>query len=192
MQVHAPPHPPMPVALPEHPEKVRVILYPDPRLKKVSEPVADDEFGPRLRTLVERMFELMREHEGVGLAAPQVGVNKRLFVMNASLKTENPDEPDRVYINPVLSEPGGENEPFKEGCLSLPEINVNVTRPTALRIQARDIDGNEINETADGFITRVWQHETDHLDGILITDKMSPVEKMANRRKLRELEASFK
>ncbi|MEM6315542.1 MAG: peptide deformylase [Planctomycetota bacterium] len=181
----------MPAELPEHPEKVRLVLYPDPRLKKVSEPVRENEFGPRLRALVERMFVLMREHEGVGLAAPQVGVNKRLFVMNAALKSGDENEPDRVYINPQLSDPGEQDEPMSEGCLSLPDINVNVTRPTALRMQAVDLDGNPIDETEDGFITRVWQHETDHLDGVLITDRMSPVEKMANRRKLKELEASY-
>src|SRR4051812_7283766 len=96
-------------------EDLKIIFYPDPRLSKMSKPVTA--FDQKLRELAARMFVLMRENRGVGLAAPQVGLNIRLFVMNATGKPED----DRIYVNPELSEPLGEEE-AEEGCLSLPQI----------------------------------------------------------------------
>ena len=163
---------------------LEVIHWPDPRLKKASEPVAV--FNDELRTLARRMFELMREHKGVGLAAPQVGRNLRLFVMNA---TGEPGQ-DRVYVNPELSNLEGDDE-AEEGCLSLPEIHVNVVRAKKATMRARDLEGNPIEEAATGFAARVWQHEFDHLNGVMLTDRMGFVDKMANRRKLKELEEKY-
>ena len=165
-------------------EDLQIIHYPDPRLKKISKPV--ETIDPSLRELAARMFELMRQHRGVGLAAPQVGHNIRLFVMN---HTGDPKD-DRVYVNPVLSEAEGSEE-GEEGCLSLPEINANIVRDKAMRMQAMDLEGKPIDETASGYIARVWQHEFDHLNGTLITDRMGPVAKMAAKKKLRELEDKF-
>src|SRR5215468_4923883 len=102
-------------------EDLKIILWPDPRLRKVSSPV--EAFDESLKALTDRMFQLMREHRGVGLAAAQVGINLRLFVMNATGKPED----DAIYVNPVLTEAEGEEE-GEEGCLSLPNINVNVWR----------------------------------------------------------------
>lgn len=167
------------------PDDLRIILYPDPRLKKKSTPVTV--FDAALKETAARMFELMREHEGVGLAAPQVGLNIRLFVVNA---TGEPQD-DRVYVNPTLSEAEGD-EASEEGCLSLPDIRVEVTRPTQrVLMRAQDLDGNKFEEVGEGFITRVWQHELDHLNGVLITDRMGPVAKLAYRKKLKELEEKF-
>jgi peptide deformylase len=129
----------------------------------------------------------MREAKGVGLAAPQIGKNIRLFVMNATGKPED----DRVYINPVLTEAEGDEEE-EEGCLSIPEFRVKVWRAKRLRIQAVDLTGQAIDQTDEGFVARVWQHETDHLNGILLTDRMGAVAKIANRGLLRDLEAKFK
>jgi peptide deformylase len=98
---------------------------------------------------------------------------------------------DYVYVNPVLSDPDGDEE-AEEGCLSLPEIHVKVTRNKRIRIQARDLEGVPFEQTATGFIPRVWQHEFDHLNGILLTDRMGPVAKMANRKRLKELEDRYK
>ena len=165
-------------------EDLKIILYPDPRLKKISAPVKA--FDERLRALAARMFELMREAKGVGLAAPQVGENVRLFVMNA---TQDPAD-DRVYVNPVLSDFEGEEEQ-EEGCLSLPGIHVNVNRGKQVRMQAQDLDGRPIEEVATGFNARVWQHEFDHLNGTMLTDRMGPVAKMANRRILNELREQY-
>ena len=165
-------------------EDLKIILYPDPRLKKVSQPVLA--FDDALGRLSARMFELMREAKGVGLAAPQVGQNIRLFVMNA---TQEPGD-DRVYVNPVLSHFEGEEEQ-EEGCLSLPGIHVNVNRGKQVRIQAQDLEGRPIEEVATGFVARVWQHEFDHLNGTLLTDRMGPVAKMTHRKVLNELKEQY-
>jgi peptide deformylase len=167
------------------PDDLKLIYYPDPRLKKPSEPVT--QFDDELHDLVVQMFRLMREHKGVGLAAPQVGKNLRLFVMNPSGEAGD----DRVYINPVLSDAAG-NDDAEEGCLSLPDIHVKVVRSKSIRMQAQDLTGKPIEESASGFIPRVWQHEFDHLNGILLTDRMGPVAKMQNRKKLKELEDRYR
>jgi len=164
---------------------LKVIYWPDPRLKKKSEPVGV--FDERLRELAARMLDLMREYKGVGLAAPQVGLNIRLFVINPTGKSED----DKVYVNPILSDPAGENEEKEEGCLSIPEIEVNITRPTILKMQAQDVSGQPFEQAADGFVSRIWQHENDHLDGRLIIDRMTPVAKMTHRKQLKKLEDDY-
>ena len=165
-------------------EDLKIILWPDPRLKKVSKPV--ETFDPTLKALAARMFELMRAAKGVGLAAPQVGQNVRLFVMNA---TGEPAD-DRVYVNPMLTDGEGEDE-LEEGCLSLPDIHVNVVRFKQMKMTAQDLDGRPFEEAASGFPVRVWQHEFDHLNGTLITDRMGAVAKMAARKTLREMEEKY-
>jgi peptide deformylase len=165
-------------------DDLRIIFYPDPRLKKVSAPVAA--FDENLKTLAARMFELMRANRGVGLAAPQVGVNLRMFVMNATGEPED----DRVYVNPILSEAAGSEED-EEGCLSLPGIHVDVDRSKTMRIQAHDLDGNPIDQVETGYLARIWQHEFDHLNGTMLTDRMGTVAKMTNRRILKELEEKY-
>ena len=166
-------------------EDLKILNYPDPRLKTTSKPVEkiDD---PALKLLAARMFQLMREHKGVGLAAPQVGHNIRLFVMNHSGDPKD----DRVYVNPVLTEAEGTDE-SEEGCLSLPGVNANIVRDKTMRLRATDLDGKEIDEKTSGYVARVWQHEFDHLNGTLIIDRMGAVAKMAARKKLRELEDEY-
>ena len=179
---------PVASALPPSVEAARavdLIVWPDPRLRKkclAIEPY-DDHARAVASALAERMFEVMREHKGVGLAASQVGVLARMFVMNATGEPED----DRVIINPVLSEPDGTEE-AEEGCLSLPKINTPVIRSEYLRLQAIDLHGNPIDEVGEGFIARVWQHETDHLNGVLLLDKMGPTEKMRHRKAVRNLQ----
>jgi peptide deformylase len=145
------------------------------------------EFNDPLRALAGQMLHLMRQAKGVGLAAPQVGKNIRLFVMNPTGEAGD----DHVYVNPVLSDIDGRDE-AEEGCLSLPDIHVQVVRGKKVKIQAQDLDGTPFEQTATGFITRVWQHEFDHLNGILITDRMGPVAKMTHRKRLKELEDLYK
>ena len=169
------------------PSTLRLVKYPDPLLRRRCRAVPDDAFDDGLRAVVARMFELMAEHEGVGIAAPQCGLDARLFVMDAGDDLGGP----RAYVNPVLDEADGDDE-ADEGCLSLPKVNVNVARATTLRLRARDPHGRPIEETADDFRARVWQHETDHLDGRLIIDRMSPTEKLAHRGVLRDLEADYR
>ncbi|HLL90639.1 MAG TPA: peptide deformylase [Tepidisphaeraceae bacterium] len=165
-------------------DELSIIHYPDPRLRKPSQPVTT--FDDGLKKLAARMLELMREANGVGLAAPQVGLGLRLFVMNA---TGEPGD-DRVYVNPELIDGDGTEE-GEEGCLSIPGVNVKILRDKKLRILAKDLDGNPVDESASGFVARVWQHETDHLNGTLITDRMGAVAKMAYKKKLKELEEEF-
>ena len=165
-------------------EELKIILWPDPRLKKVSKEVLA--FDDGLKALTDRMFQLMREHRGVGLAAPQVGINWRLFVMNP---TGTPED-DRVYANPLLTEGEGEDE-AEEGCLSLPQINANIWRARKMRMDAQDLTGQKFQQEATGYHARIWQHEYDHLNGILLTDRMGPVAKLGNRRLLKELQEKY-
>jgi peptide deformylase len=163
---------------------LKIVKYPDPRLRAMSRPVT--EFGPDLKALAGRMFELMREARGVGLAAPQVGLNIRLFVINPT----GEDGDDRAYVNPVLTEAEGEEE-GEEGCLSLPNINAKVWRSKTMKIQAQDLDGHPFEEQASGYVARIWQHETDHLNGTMIIDRMGPVARLAARRVLKELQQKW-
>ncbi len=165
-------------------DPLKIIKWPDPRLRKRSVPVT--RFDDNLRALATQMLDLMRESKGVGLAAPQVGLNLRLFVINHTGKPED----DKVYVNPSLEGPDGAEE-AEEGCLSLPEINVAINRSTTLTIKAKDVSGEPFEQTETGFITRVWQHEFDHLDGRLITDYMGPVAKIASRKILKQLEDNY-
>lgn len=172
-------------ASPEAARAVGLVKWPDPRLRKKAAPVEsfDAETVEILKALAGRMFEIMRQEKGVGLAAPQVGVLIRMFVMDAG-------DGEKIYINPDLSDPEGEDE-AEEGCLSLPDIRTPVLRCTRLRMQARDLEGNAIDETSDDFPARVWQHETDHLNGVLILDKMPLSVRMGVRRQLKELEEEY-
>jgi peptide deformylase len=166
------------------PDDLKIIFYPDPRLRKSSDPVTT--FDPSLKELAGQMLELMRSARGVGLAAPQVGRNICLFVMNPT----GEEGDDHVYVNPVLSDAEGEEE-GEEGCLSLPGINAKVWRSKALRMRAQDLDGNPVEETADGYIARIWQHEIDHLNGTMIIDRMGPVARLASRRALQDLQQKW-
>jgi len=164
------------------PQSLTLVYYPDPILQRKAQPVPaiDDE----VRAVAQRMFELMHEHEGIGLAAPQVGVSWRLFVTRGNPET---DEPDRVFINPTLTLGRTALEPHEEGCLSLPDITVTVRRPTSVTITATDLDDEAFTLTTDDFAGRVWQHEFDHLNGTLIIDRMSAMDRLSTRKALKEL-----
>lgn len=164
------------------PDRLRIVHYPDPALRARTQPV--DPSDPVVRAIAARMIELMHEAEGVGLAAPQVGLAWRLFVTHA----RDADPVDRVYFNPKLTLEPGAMEAVDEGCLSLPGINVTVRRPVVARLRAVDLEGGVFDQTADGFLARVWQHEFDHLEGRLIIDRMGPRDRLATRKAIRELE----
>lgn len=166
-------------------DQLRIVKYPDPVLRKVCAGIT--EFGPELEALGRRMLELMRQNRGIGLAGPQVGLLLRLFVCN----TTGEPEDDMIWVNPTLSEFAG-GEEADEGCLSLPEVTVPVRRPAMVTITARDPAGHPIVRRLDGLNARVWQHETDHLDGRLIIDYMSTESEFANRRVLKQLESEYR
>jgi peptide deformylase len=165
-------------------DSLRIIRYPDPRLVQVS--AAMPEGGAALEALVEKMFELMFAARGVGLAAPQVGLNLRLFVASPSFDPSD----RRVYLNPQIISTDGAQE-IDEGCLSLPGVEAKIKRPAVVTVRATGMDGKVFEETGEEIVARLFQHETDHLDGRLITDRMSPLAKLSNRRAIKDLEEDF-
>lgn len=148
-------------------EKLSIVLFPHPSLRRLAKPIR--KVDARLKDFVSQMFDLMYEHNGVGLAATQVALPVRLFVMNPAGKRGEGEE--FVFINPVISRPRG-NEEAEEGCLSLPRIHGNVIRSKTIRVTAFDIAGREINQDFKGFPARIIQHETDHLDGVIFLDRL--------------------
>ncbi|MBK96177.1 MAG: peptide deformylase [Planctomycetaceae bacterium] len=146
---------------------MEIITHPHPTLKYKSRPVV--RINAELKAIVAEMFELMYEAKGVGLAANQVNLPLRLFVANPSgVRGEGED---LVFINPVISKGTG-NEVADEGCLSLPGIYGPVNRSKSIHVEAFGIDGSSISMDLDDFLARVVQHETDHLDGVMFTDRM--------------------
>lgn len=153
---------------------MEILAHPNPALKQRAyevDPANDSE----LRRLVKAMAKTMYEAPGVGLAATQVGVQKRVLVID--LDEEN--EGLMVLCNPVIEPASDETELDEEGCLSLPGITVPVERPVAISCEALSIDGKAVRIEAEGLLARVLQHEADHLDGLLIIDRASPEERKA-------------
>ncbi len=149
------------------PLSLSIITFPHPGLRYVAKSIR--RVDANLKLVAARMLELMYEHRGVGLAATQVNLPLRLFVMNAT--GEKGEGEEYVVINPVLSRPRG-NEEEQEGCLSLPNIHGKVIRAKTIHLNAFDLKGNELNIDLTGFDARVVQHETDHLDGVIFLDRM--------------------
>jgi peptide deformylase len=163
-----------------------VTVYGDPLLRKVAQPVDKDFEG--LKELIDNMFETMYHSEGVGLAAPQVGKSLRIFVVDASSAADE-DEPElegfkNAFINPEILERTGDSWVMNEGCLSLPEIREDISRPEQVKIKYLDENLNEHIEQYSGFAARVIQHEYDHLDGVLLIDYLSPLRKRILKSKL--------
>lgn len=163
-----------------YPSKLRIVQFPEPVLRRPARPV--EVFDDALADLARRMLALMHEAKGVGLAAPQVGQSIRLFVCNP---TGEPQD-NFVMVNPVLSEWSGVEEK-PEGCLSIPGVTVNMRRPMRVHLKAFSARGEMFEMNGDDLPARIWQHETDHLDGKLIIDNMSEADEIANRRALRQL-----
>ncbi|HXQ88682.1 MAG TPA: peptide deformylase [Solirubrobacterales bacterium] len=156
-----------------------VIKFGDPVLKSKASPVAN--FGPELRSEVERMIEIMRDGLGIGLAATQLGVLRRLLVFQAG-----PESEPTALINPEVEWLSDEIAVAEEGCLSLPKVSMDVERPLFARFSGRDVEGEPIVIEAAGLEARVLQHEIDHLDGILILDRTIREQRKAALRALRE------
>jgi peptide deformylase len=156
-----------------------VVKFGDPVLKSRASPVG--EFGPELRAEIERMVAIMQDGMGVGLAATQLGVLRRLLVFQAGGDSE-----PTALINPQIEWLSEEGSIAEEGCLSLPRISVDVERPLHIRVSGRDGEGEAIEIEASGLEARVLQHEIDHLDGILILDRTSRSQRKGALRALRE------
>ncbi len=163
-----------------------IYAYGQPVLKKKAENI--EPTYPNLQTLIANMYETMYEAHGVGLAAPQIGLGIRLFVIDSE-QIEKEDAPDhvgfkKVFINAQKLEESGTKWAYEEGCLSIPNIRGEVMRPPTLTIRYLDENFVEHTETFDGINARVIQHEYDHIDGILFTDHLSPVKRTLIRGKM--------
>lgn len=166
---------------------LHIVTYPHPALLRPARPLV--RIDEELRGIVRQMFALMYEAKGVGLAANQVNLPYRLFVMNLSADPAEPEE-EHVFINPVLSRPKGSEE-AEEGCLSLPGLYAPVRRPAQISINAYNLEGEEVSARLEGLAARVVQHETDHLDGILFIDRLSPTVRMALQEPIKEFEIIY-
>jgi len=166
---------------------LKIIHYPHPTLRHVSKPLK--RVDAELQAAVAQMFQLMYEHEGVGLAANQVDLPYRLFVVNPTGDADQKDA-EQVFINPVLSQGKGQSE-GDEGCLSIPGITAPVVRQERITVQAYNLAGEEIHAEVKGFFARVLQHETDHLDGKLFIDRLPPAQLADFRDMLEEFQFDF-
>jgi|SRR5690554_1693189 len=168
-----------------------IYIYGHPILRKVTKDIDPNNY-PNLTELINNMFETMYQAEGVGLAGPQVGLEDRIFVVDLSplADDEHPEFKDmkKVFINAHITERGGEMAVVEEGCLSIPGIHEKVSREDEIRIEFLDENLKPNNEVYNGYLARVIQHEYDHLDGILFTDKISLLRKRMVKSKLTNLE----
>ncbi|MDB0603533.1 peptide deformylase [Tenacibaculum maritimum] len=172
-----------------------IVAYGDPVLRKVGEKI--DENYPDLKKLISNMKETMYNASGVGLAAPQIGKSIRLFVIDASPFADDEDlkESDRealknfnkVFINAQIVEEQGEEWAFNEGCLSIPNVREDVFRKETITIEYEDESFKKHTETLSGLAARVFQHEYDHIEGVLFTDKLSSLKKRLIKKKLENI-----
>ena len=159
-----------------------IVLYGNPVLETPAEPVT--EFNDELKKLVEDMFESMYAAHGVGLAAPQIGIGKRLAVIDVTFK-EDP-EAKLVLVNPeIIHREGRQNS--QEGCLSLPEFRENVTRANIVTVRAQDVNGKWFEKTGEELLARALLHETDHLNGRLFISHVSALKRDLIKRKIKKL-----
>ncbi|WP_417468557.1 peptide deformylase [Maricaulis sp.] len=161
-----------------------IITVPDPRLKLVSQPV--ERVDEELRDLMDDMLQSMYAADGIGLAAIQVGVPKRVIVMDLAKADEAPAP--RYFVNPVLSDPSDNLQPYEEGCLSVPTVFDEVERPDRVRIQYLDYDGKPCDEIAEGMFAVCIQHEMDHLEGILFIDYLSRLKRQRAVQRVKKLD----
>lgn len=167
---------------------MRIVHYPEPVLLTVGKPVGDGEFGADLERTVTDMFETMRDAGGVGLAAPQVGLSQRFFVMDVA--EEGRPNP-RAFINPEIIRVEGE-QVGDEGCLSFPGLYQSVKRDMRVIVRAQDVKGNLIEHDLTDLAARCVLHETDHCDGIVFLDRMTVLKRELAKRKIKQLQKTGK
>ena len=158
-----------------------ILHFPNPTLRYKAKPIV--RVDAELKSLIDEMFDLMYEHRGVGLAATQVGLPLRFFIANPAGDKEEGQE--YVFINPVISKPKGIEE-AEEGCLSIPQLHANVKRSKTIQVSAFGPTGEPLDGVYDGFLARIIQHETDHLDGVLFIDRVSDGVRKTMERQLDE------
>ena len=162
-----------------------ILEVPDPRLKTISKPV--ESFGDDLKALVDDMIETMYAAPGIGLAAIQVGIPKRLLVIDLQEEETEGEEPvrnPRVFVNPEILDPSDGHSVYNEGCLSVPDQYAEVERPAQIRARWQDLEGNVHEETMTGMMATCLQHEMDHLEGILFIDHLSRLKRQMVLKKI--------
>ena len=165
-----------------------IYLYGQPELRRATNDI--EQSTPELKQLISDMYETLTYADGCGLAAPQIGKSIRLFVVDGTeLAEEYPDCKDfkMAFVNPEIVEESDETVTYSEGCLSLPGISENVVRPKSIRIRYQDADFKEHEEVFDGFRARIIQHEYDHLEGHVFTDRISPIRRQFVKGKLQNI-----
>ena len=162
-----------------------VAIMGDPILRTAAAEV--DAFDPDLKTLVRDMFETMYHAEGIGLAAPQIGISQRVIVVD--LRSEEQPEARLALINPKVVWASKESEKVPEGCLSIPGLEEVIKRSSAIRVEAVDIDGGSIELETKGLFARVLQHEIDHIDGILFVDRVSALKRRILMKKWKKIQS---
>jgi peptide deformylase len=168
-----------------------IVAYGDPVLKRMADEIPEN---TNLKELLKNMFDTMYEAQGVGLAAPQIGKSIRLFIVDAAPFAEDEDEEyqalkdfKKVFVNPVIYEEEGKEWGFEEGCLSIPNIREEVKRKPTIRIEYFDENWKLHNEEVDGVAARIIQHEYDHVEGVLFTDKLSPLKRKLLKKRLMDI-----
>ncbi len=161
-------------------DKCRITHFPAEVLARKAKPI--EQIDDNISRLVSKMIDIMIENKGVGLAAPQVGVSLRLFIISLNGTRENV----RVYVNPTVT-PAGEVDATEEGCLSVPGIFTKIRRFKKCAVSATDLEGNQFSEEAEGFYARALQHEYDHLEGATIVSRMSQTARIMHRKQLKRL-----
>ena len=166
-------------------EKCRITHYPAEVLAGRAQPV--EKIDDNIRKLVEKMTNIMFEHKGVGLAAPQAGVPLRLFIIALDATRESV----RVFINPTVT-PAGRLNSMEEGCLSVPGVTTKIRRYRKCTVTATDLDGNEFTEEAEGLYAKALQHEYDHIEGMTIINRMGSAARIVHRKQIKKLEEEQK
>jgi peptide deformylase len=165
--------------------KLPIYAYGHPILKRIALPV--ENIDETLQAFIENMWETMYQASGVGLAAPQVGVSKRIFVVD-TIQLMDDEEKEKgikkVFINPIKIEEAGEEFAYEEGCLSIPDVRADVNRQRRIKLSYRNENFEEQTEVFEGVNARVIQHEYDHIEGILFVERINPLKRNILRRKL--------
>jgi peptide deformylase len=163
----------------------KIVLYGNPVLRRRADPV--DALDASVKRLAQDLLDTLEKADGVGLAAPQIGVSKRVLVVAPPADEDAPRPEPRVFVNPEILEAGGPTVTAEEGCLSIPGIYEDVKRPARVRVKAIDLDARPFEEEVEGIAARILQHEIDHLDGVLFIDKIGPMRRALLKKRLREL-----
>ena len=166
---------------------LNLVYYPDPRLRRIADPVSKT--GSDLKAALPQMFEIMYKSRGIGLAGPQVALNQRVVVANLAGDAEK-KEGEQVFINPEIIERSGERRE-EEGCLSLPGLYATITRADQVEVRYETLEGAKIQRVVEGLEAKLFQHEIDHLDGILILDKLTPADRKQWASYLKEMEEDY-